>query len=85
VSLIGFGDVARVSSKEYLDLTNSFLSDAGAGLQVRGKLYDRNVNVRLDIPFFANQSGFAAWKTFGRSGGGSFAPRWVLTVGDLFF
>lgn len=85
-SLSGFGDVARASSNKYIDLTNSFLSDAGAGIVARGRLYDRGFNVRLDIPFFVNQSGFAGWPSFGSSGtSGSVAARWVLTIGDVFF
>jgi len=87
ISLSGFGDVARASADErYLDLTNSFMSDAGAGIVARGRLYDRTFNVRLDVPFFVNQSGLAGWPAFGSNhGGGSLASRWVLTIGDVFF
>lgn len=86
-SLSGFGDVARASaSSRYLALTNSFMSDAGAGIVARGRIYDRNFNIRLDVPLFVNQSGLAGWPAFGSSGTkGSVASRWVLTIGDVFF
>jgi hypothetical protein len=63
-------------------LPDSFLADAGAGLIVRGRLYDRDVYVRLDAPVFVNHSGLAGGGGLG--GHGSFAPRWTLTVGDLW-
>jgi hypothetical protein len=87
ISLSGFGDVARASTDDkYLVLTNSFMSDAGAGIVARGRLYDRNFNVRLDVPFFVNQAGLAGWPAFGTNhGGGSLSSRWVLTIGDVFF
>jgi hypothetical protein len=81
VSFSVFGDLAGASSR-YLALTNSALSDAGAGLIVRGRLYDRNVYVRLDAPIFVNQSGYAGGRGLGS--GGSLTPRWTLTVGDLW-
>ncbi|HEY4303349.1 MAG TPA: M1 family metallopeptidase [Gemmatimonadaceae bacterium] len=85
-SLSGFGDVARGSSDKYIYLTNSFLSDAGAGIVARGRLFDRGFNVRLDVPFFVNQAGLAGWPAFGHDrNGGSVASRWVLTIGDVFF
>lgn len=85
-SLSGFGDVARASSDRYINLTNSFMSDAGAGIVARGRLYDRGFNLRLDVPFFVNQSGLAGWRAFGSNGNaGSVASRWVLTIGDVFF
>ncbi len=88
ISLSGFGDVARgecVDSR-YLTLTNSFLSDAGAGIVARGRIYDRNFNVRFDVPFFVNQAGLAGWPAFGaHHNGGSVSSRWVLTIGDVFF
>jgi hypothetical protein len=85
ISLSGFGDVARATSTEYIDLTNSFMSDAGAGIVARGKLYDRGFNIRLDVPFFVNQAGLAGWPAFGANrNGGSLSSRWVLTIGDIF-
>jgi hypothetical protein len=84
-ALSGFGDVARASSDKYILLTDHLLSDAGAGIIARGRFYDRSFNVRLDVPIFVNQSGFAGWPAFGRTGSaGSVASRWVFTVGDIF-
>jgi hypothetical protein len=76
-----FGDAGVASSKS-LDLDNSALSDAGAGLIARGRLYDRNLYVRLDAPVFVNHTSLAGGKGLG--GNGSFAPRWTITVGDLW-
>jgi hypothetical protein len=82
-----FGDAAAVSTKTLpsvlaASLTDSFLSDAGAGLAVRGRLYDRELSLRLDAPVFVNQASFAGGKGLG--GNGSLAPRWTITVGDLW-
>jgi Peptidase family M1 domain len=79
-SLSLFGDVG-VGSSQFIDLTNSSMSDAGAGIVTRGRLYDRDVYVRLDAPVFVNQAGLAGWRGLGN---GSFAPRWTLTIGDLW-
>jgi hypothetical protein len=81
VSLSIFGDVGVASSK-LITLTNSSLSDAGAGLIFRGRLYDRDIYLRLDAPIFVNQSGFAGGRGLGT--GGSLTPRWTVTVGDLW-
>ncbi|MEP6492386.1 MAG: M1 family metallopeptidase [bacterium] len=81
LSFSAFGDGGYGSSK-LVNLTNSLMSDAGTGLIVRGKLYDREMYVRLDAPVFVNQSGLAGGKGLG--GNGSVAPRWVITVGDLW-
>jgi hypothetical protein len=59
------------------------MTDAGVGIQVRGRFYDRNISIRVDAPAFVSQAGFAGWKLFnGRNG--SFAPRLMLTTGDLW-
>jgi hypothetical protein len=80
VSLSVFGDVGVASSKSE-GLTTDVLSDAGAGLAIRGRFFDRNLSVRLDAPIFVNRAGFS-WRGLG--GNGSVAPRWVLSVGDLW-
>jgi len=58
------------------------LSDAGAGLSVRGRLYDRRITVRLDSPFFVNRPDVAIDR--GRAGVGQVAPRWVLSFNDIW-
>ncbi|HEU4786051.1 MAG TPA: hypothetical protein VFS57_01535, partial [Gemmatimonadaceae bacterium] len=67
---------------KYTLVPNGTLSDAGAGLVARGKLYDRDVCVRLDAPIFVNHPGLAGGTGLG--GNGSFARRWMITVGDLW-
>jgi hypothetical protein len=76
-----FGDAAVASSK-MLDLSGTTLADAGAGLIARGRLYDRDVNVRLDAPVLVNYTRLAGGKGLG--GNGSLARRWVITVGQLW-
>jgi hypothetical protein len=82
ISFSIFGDVGAVSQSRYLPLENSVLSDAGAGLVARGKLYDRAVYLRLDAPILVNQTSIAGGRGLG--GNGSFAPRWTISVGDLW-
>jgi hypothetical protein len=79
-SLSLFGDFGNGSS-QFDSLANNSMSDAGAGIIARGRLYDRDIHVRLDAPVFVNQAGLAGWRGLGN---GSFAPRWTLTVGDLW-
>jgi hypothetical protein len=81
ISFSVFGDAAFASSSQIV-LPDSFLSDAGAGLIARGRLYDRDVYVRLDAPVFVNHGSLASGKGLG--GNGSIAPRWTITVGDLW-
>lgn len=75
-----FGD-AGLASATGDSLSNALLADAGAGLQAAGRLYDRDLSVRLDFPLFVNQTGFAAWSSHGR---GSVAMRWVVSVGEIW-
>lgn len=81
VSLSVFGDGA-VARSRYLTLSDKLLSDAGAGVVLSGKVYDRNVYVRLDAPIFVNRVDLAGGRGLGTHG--SVGPRWTLTVGDLY-
>jgi hypothetical protein len=83
VSFSLFGDAGVARGGRYTQLPGNVLLDAGAGLALRGKLYDRNVNVRFDVPAFVNHSSMAGG-LIGKSSGGSFRPRWTFTVGDLW-
>ena len=84
VSLWGslFGDAGFAASDTYL-LNGAFLADAGAGLALRGRLYDRDVTMRLDAPLAVQQPGLAG-------GGGltsshaTVAARWTFSFGDLW-
>lgn len=75
-----FGD-AGVATAEPL-LSGTTLADAGAGLIARGRFYDRDVHVRLDAPVLVNYTRLAGGGGLG--GNGSFARRWVITVGELW-
>lgn len=77
-----FGDVGFASSK-LANLPDALFSDAGAGLVVRGRIYDRDLYVRLDAPVFANHGAFAGGRGLAKRYG-SLAPRWVLSIGDLW-
>jgi hypothetical protein len=81
LSLSLFGDAGAVSGS-YVTIPNGTLSDAGAGLVARGRLYDRDVYVRLDAPIYVDHAGLAGGKGLG--GNGSIARRWMITVGDLW-
>jgi hypothetical protein len=81
VSFSAFGD-AGVATSKMLGLSGTVLTDAGAGLILGGRLYDRDVHLRLDAPVIVNQSGLAGGGGLG--GHGSVAPRWVITVGELW-
>ena len=76
-----FGDAGFASSK-LIALPDAFLADAGAGLIARGRLYDRDLYVRLDAPVLVNHASLAGGRGLG--GGGSLAPRWMFTVGNLW-
>jgi hypothetical protein len=67
----GFGDAGFAISDG--------LVDAGLGLSVRGRLYDREIVVRLDSPFYVSQPALALSH---RSR--EVAPRWVLSFNDLW-
>jgi hypothetical protein len=81
LSFSAFGDIASASS-QYVPLSNSFMEDAGAGLVVKGRLYDRELSLRLDAPVFVNRPSLAGWRGLGTNT--PFTPRWTLTVGDLW-
>jgi hypothetical protein len=70
-----FADVAHTDP-------HGVLSDAGAGLSVRGRLYDRGFTLRIDSPFFVNRPEFAI--DGGRAGSGQLAPRWVFAFNDIW-
>jgi hypothetical protein len=57
-------------------------SDAGAGLSIRGRLYDRDFVLRLDSPFFVSRPELAIDR--GRAGTGQVAPRWAISFKDLW-
>jgi hypothetical protein len=74
VWLHGFGDVATMQGYD-------LLVDAGAGIALRGRLFDRVIHVRVDAPVYASRPDV--------SGVGVPAvdwdrPHWVLTFRDVW-
>jgi hypothetical protein len=70
-----FADVAHASPQRAL-------SDAGIGVSVSGRIYDRDVFVRIDSPFYVSSPNLAIDR--GRAGTGDMAPRWAITFTDLW-
>ncbi|MDB4908768.1 MAG: hypothetical protein JWO05_3552 [Gemmatimonadetes bacterium] len=78
----GFADAGTASAAPGV-LNGSLLADAGVGVSIKGKLFDRELHARLDAPLFVHQSALAGWRGLGSSGR-EVAPRWVLSLGDLW-
>jgi len=76
-----FGDIAAASS-DYVQFGGSMLLDAGIGASLRGRIYDRDVHFRLDLPLFVKQPGLAGGPSFARKG--SFGFRYVFSLTDLW-
>ena len=76
-----FGDIAAASS-DYVQFGSSMLLDAGVGASFRGRLYDRDVRFRLDLPLFVKQPGLAGGPSFARKG--SLAFRYVFSLNDMW-
>jgi hypothetical protein len=60
---------------------SSGLGDAGGSAILRGRFYDRDVHLRLDVPVFVNKSNLAGGK-LGRNTAVSL--RWWISTGDLW-
>jgi hypothetical protein len=69
----GFGDVGTMPGFDPL-------ADAGVGLSLRGRLFDRDITVRIDAPFWVSEPALSV----GRERDDQLAPRWVLTLSDLW-
>jgi hypothetical protein len=70
-----FGDAALANVNP-----DGFVADAGAGVSLRGRLYDRDIVVRIDSPFYVSDP----LLSIGRERQDEFAPRWVITFRDLW-
>jgi len=70
-----FADVAHASPQRGL-------ADAGIGVSASGRIYDRDVFVRIDSPFYVSSPNLAIDR--GRAGTGDVAPRWAITFTDLW-
>jgi hypothetical protein len=76
-----FGDIAAASS-DYVQFEGSMLLDAGVGASLRGRIFDRDVRFRLDLPLFIKQPQFAGGPSFARSG--SLGFRYVFSLTDIW-
>jgi hypothetical protein len=56
------------------------LLDAGVGASLRGRIYDRDVHFRLDLPLFVKQPSLAGGPSFARKG--SLGLRYVFSLTD---
>jgi hypothetical protein len=61
---------------------DSFVNDAGFGVAVRGMLYDRPINLRLDFPIWASDEALTIDR--GHAGRGRLAPRWTIAFTDIW-
>ena len=77
----GFGDAGFASSR-HTTLDGAFLADAGVGASLRGKLYDRDVRLRLDLPLFVHQPALAGGRGIGATG--DIAFRFVFSFKDFW-
>ncbi|HJQ20441.1 MAG TPA: M1 family metallopeptidase [Gemmatimonadaceae bacterium] len=76
--LHAFGDAASVGESG----NSRTLSDAGVGVSVSGRLFDRPLFIRLDSPLYVSEPALAIDR--GHAGAGRVAPRWALTFNDLW-
>jgi hypothetical protein len=76
-----FGDIAAASS-DFVQFDGSMLLDAGVGLSLRGRLYDRDVHLRLDFPLFVKQPDLAGGPSFAQKG--SLGFRYVFSLQDVW-
>ena len=76
-----FGDIAAASS-DFVQFDGSMLLDAGVGLSLRGRLYDRDVHFRLDFPLFVKQPNLAGGPSFAQKG--SLGFRYVFSLQDVW-
>lgn len=60
------------------------LVDAGIGVALRGRLYDRNIVVRLDAPLYVSAPALAIERVDAPAAGRRVRARWVLTFNDVW-
>lgn len=77
IRLHAFGDAAYPEGSAMNEI---WLSDAGVGVSVRGRLYDSEVYVRLDAPLYVSHPSLA----MDVRSGGRIGWRWVLTTTDIW-
>src|SRR5438093_510612 len=77
-----FGDIAAARPFVGSSFGGSMLLDAGVGASLRGRIYDRDMHLRLDLPLFVKQPGLAGGPSFARKG--SLGFRYVFSMNDLW-
>ncbi|HET7631201.1 MAG TPA: M1 family metallopeptidase [Gemmatimonadaceae bacterium] len=77
-----FGEAGFASSDTFV-LDGALLADAGAGISLRGRLYDRPVTLRLDAPLLVQQPALAGGRGLTTSNA-TLAARWTFSIGDLW-
>jgi hypothetical protein len=77
---VAFADVAVAAAAAGIDLGDPILADAGVGLSLRGRLYDRALNLRLDAPILVHHPEYA----FDRQGRRMAALRWSVTMNEIW-
>lgn len=77
---IGVRDAAHIQARERL------LADAGAGIALRGRFFDRDVSVRLDLPFYVRFPELAIGERYSRAftHPDPFKLRWGFSLQDLW-
>ena len=76
-----FGDAAIATGSGATSLDGSLLADAGIGASLRGRFYDREVRLRLDLPIWVHQPALAGGRGLSERKG-DVALRWVLSTGE---
>jgi hypothetical protein len=79
--LSGFGDVGFASAGSGTLLDGALLADAGIGAVLRGRFYDREIRLRLDLPIWVHQPALAGGRGLSHRLG-DLALRWVVSTGE---
>jgi hypothetical protein len=80
VALSAFGDAGYVQLNK--GDKGEWLLDAGAGFNVRGRLFDTDVTTRLDFPIFVNRPELSIDQR--HAGRDQLGLRWVITFNDIW-
>jgi hypothetical protein len=78
-----FADIAavRVSPESAIGTDERLLSDGGFGATIKGRLWDRSVTGRVDVPFIVSVPSLGQGHASNR---GTAAVRWAFSLNDLF-
>ena len=80
--MYGFADAGHMGVAVRRPLAGRFLSDGGVGVSARGRFYDRDAVVRVDVPFVVNDPSIAGGQRL--TGSGTAAVRWMFSFSDLW-